>query len=656
MRKLCVVLVAIALLLLMSFPAAAAGEWTRYNQAEQLTQQENWQEALPLWEQLAVDMQQIGQPEAAGFAAQNAGRILDRMGQYQEAVGYYNLEARLWDALPRPGQEKWSEVDKSRALTLNPVIGLFVEKPFTTASGGKLGKFEPANGIVFGATTLEDPAIGNRKQFQEIVAAKFGKPYSGILAYVNWGDLPSSAPELQQAAAAKVLLQMAWQLTGGLEAVADDAYLRRFASELKTYGQPVLLRFGGEMNGDWVVWGGNPQLYKEKFRLVTAVMRQEAPNVAMVWAPNYIPAETVDSYYPGDEWVDWVGINAYTDYYCNGDPAMDPATAAVFFQGKEANPLNKFQAIYDRYSPRKPVLIGETGIAWANRTPYLEVPDWARQNLRRFYGYLPLAFPRIKAAFYFNADLRGKSAAAGFSHYLVSGRPLLEQAIREAITSPLYLNDYTSAAPVTYNPAEYLPTAGALACYIPSGPIVPSRVVYQFNGQPIGSATAPPWRVDYQGLPGDGELEVIAFDPAGIRLLSSSWTIRGGRVGAAASATRASDEIRILLNDQPLVSDVPPIILNSRTLVPIRAISEALGATVTWEPASQTITLRTEGKLIALRIGDSRAIRNGQTIKLDLPAQIIDNRTMVPLRFVSESLNTQVSWDSTTRTIRIVSE
>lgn len=635
-------------------PVQASGEWSRYNQAEQLTRAGNDHEALPIWKQLVYDMQHIGQNEAAGFCAQYAGRILDKMGNYQEAVKYYRIEAGLWDPLPKPGSERWSEVDKSRADTLNPIIELYVEKP--AEPNYPLGKFEPSSGIIYGATTLRDPALGPDQNYQQVVTGKYGKPYSGILGYINWGDLPSVSPEFLQAKSSNVMLQIAWQLTAGLNAVQDDEYLHSFARELREYGKPLFLSFGREMNGDWVVWGGNPLLYKQKYQLVSSVMKREAPNVAMVWTPGYVPSETVDDYYPGDAWVDWVGINGYTDYYCNGNPNMDKATAEVFYQGSEANPLTKFKAIYDRYSGRKPIMIGETGVAWANRRPYVEVTDWAVNNIKRFYGYLPLAYPRIKAVYYFNVD----QSTSDFSHYLVSGNPKLEKAFREAISSPVYLSDYSKNSPVAYQPASHLPDSGALACYIPSGPINASKVSYFVNGREIGTSYFPPWRVTYQlgQISNGAEIQVVAYDHSGAGVLNAAFTanvgasvISGGNTASAPDAAA----IRIVINGQTILSDVPPIIKNSRTLVPVRVVSEALGASVEWLAESQTVLVKKAGTTVKLKIGDHQATINEQMVSLDMPAEIIENRTMIPLRFVSESLGTQVDWDSETKTVYIES-
>jgi len=104
--------------------------------------------------------------------------------------------------------------------------------------------------------------------------------------------------------------------------------------------------------------------------------------------------------------------------------------------------------------------------------------------------------------------------------------------------------------------------------------------------------------------------------------------------------------------------DSPPIIKNSRTLLPIRAIVEALGGTVGWDATERKVTVSLDSKAIELWIGKSIAKVNGIDTQIDsinskVVPEIINSRTMLPLRFVTESLGCDVGWDNDTRTITI---
>ncbi|MDH7496825.1 MAG: copper amine oxidase N-terminal domain-containing protein [Syntrophomonadaceae bacterium] len=111
--------------------------------------------------------------------------------------------------------------------------------------------------------------------------------------------------------------------------------------------------------------------------------------------------------------------------------------------------------------------------------------------------------------------------------------------------------------------------------------------------------------------------------------------------------------ITVRLNGEPLRFDTPPQVVQGRTLVPLRSIFEALGVHLEWQQATKTVIGTKGGMTIVLKIGDREALRGTQKMMLDVPPMIINGRTMVPLRFIAESMETNVSWDSVTRTIRI---
>ena len=109
--------------------------------------------------------------------------------------------------------------------------------------------------------------------------------------------------------------------------------------------------------------------------------------------------------------------------------------------------------------------------------------------------------------------------------------------------------------------------------------------------------------------------------------------------------------IRILVYGNSIAFDSPPYIKDGRTMVPVRFVSEELGAHVDWDGAEQKVTITMDERRIVLIIGDTRARVDGREIRLDVPAEITNDRTMVPLRFVSEALGAQVEWDGDTRTV-----
>jgi hypothetical protein len=107
-------------------------------------------------------------------------------------------------------------------------------------------------------------------------------------------------------------------------------------------------------------------------------------------------------------------------------------------------------------------------------------------------------------------------------------------------------------------------------------------------------------------------------------------------------------------NGQTSTLDAAPYIRSDRTFVPVRFIVESLGASVKWDATSQTVTITSSNKSIALKIGNKQAFVNGSTrVNLDAPPEIINNRTFIPIRFVSEVLGYQVGWNGTNQTVII---
>lgn len=111
----------------------------------------------------------------------------------------------------------------------------------------------------------------------------------------------------------------------------------------------------------------------------------------------------------------------------------------------------------------------------------------------------------------------------------------------------------------------------------------------------------------------------------------------------------------VILDGQQLSFDVPPSIEDGRTLVPLRAIFEAMGATVTWDQDTQTAIAVRGDTTVILQIGNTTAVINQQEKTLDVPAKIVDDRTLAPLRFVGEAFGGTVEWNEATQLITITS-
>ena len=139
---------------------------------------------------------------------------------------------------------------------------------------------------------------------------------------------------------------------------------------------------------------------------------------------------------------------------------------------------------------------------------------------------------------------------------------------------------------------------------------------------------------EYSEIDGDVVLPKIHFNSKLAETLGSSY----------------SNEVKVTVNGKSIEFDQKPFIQNGRTLVPLRAIFEALGATVNWNNDTRTVTSERNNTKISLAIGSNQLYVNGVAKTIDVPAQIVNGRTMVPARAVAEAFGCDVSWDNNTRT------
>lgn len=117
----------------------------------------------------------------------------------------------------------------------------------------------------------------------------------------------------------------------------------------------------------------------------------------------------------------------------------------------------------------------------------------------------------------------------------------------------------------------------------------------------------------------------------------------------------AEAPVKLVVNGRPVETDVNPYIdANGRTMVPVRFVAESLGAAVEWREAEQQVNIRYGGQSIRLHINDRRVLAGDREIILDTVPVIAGGRTMVPLRFVAETLGATVGWNGDLRTVFVL--
>lgn len=157
---------------------------------------------------------------------------------------------------------------------------------------------------------------------------------------------------------------------------------------------------------------------------------------------------------------------------------------------------------------------------------------------------------------------------------------------------------------------------------------------------------------------GDGPVSVQVTTPAGTSALTAAdqYTYEAAQGTSAQGTTTVILQIgstTATVDGQSVTLDVPAQIISARTMVPLRFLASALGAQVGWDATTRTVTYSLGSTQVVLQIGSTTATVDGQGASLDVPPTIVGGRTLVPVRFVSEELGASVQWDGSTQSVTI---
>jgi len=287
------------------------------------------------------------------------------------------------------------------------------------------------DGIALGAFIPDFPATAGAI---DGYAGLVGASPAIVMWYEDWAH-HGFDPALMQAVAARGAMPLVtwdpWDWSGDpinqpayslstIAAGSHDDYVRQWAQGAAAWGRPLYLRFAPEMNGVWAPWeawvnGNTPGDYVAAWRHVVTVVRQQgATNVRWVWCPNVIASDalTFAPFYPGDAYVDWVGLDGY-----NGGTAL--------LWGGWLSVSQIFGLSYGVLTAltSKPVMIGETASAEAGG----DKAAWITQGL---LTDLPAQFPTVRALVWFDAVKE--------TDWRINSSPAALAAFRQVAASPLY--------------------------------------------------------------------------------------------------------------------------------------------------------------------------------------------------------------------------
>ena len=296
----------------------------------------------------------------------------------------------------------------------------------------KLAKYEPSEGTYLGAYVLQDELINaDMKKFEEVT----GKKHASYFKYLGYkeGSVDEFKNWMYEVKKHGSIPHVALEPNKGLDEVLEDDYLINLAKMFGEVDTPVFLRFASEMNGDWVAWNGNPKEYIKKWKMVHDVMEKYAPKVIMVWTPFTFPEDSIMDYYPGDEYVDWVGVNVYNVVYHNDD---------INQVATHEDPLELLDYVYDEFSHKKPIQISEYGATHYTTTDNKYYIDFAVEKINRMYQGILSEYPRIKSIFYFDVNnLVNAPIGRRINNYAITDEPKITNAYKSIISNKTFLED-----------------------------------------------------------------------------------------------------------------------------------------------------------------------------------------------------------------------
>jgi hypothetical protein len=380
---------------------------------------------------------------------------------------------------------------------------------------------------------------------------------------------------------------------------------------------------------------------KEVFRFVTRLKNNIAPGVEIVWSPCWTGEWNLnlDDYYPGGEYVDVVGASVYMNKYQLGKKWSEEENYndIVFLAGDNADPVKGFSYLADY---KKPLLVSEGGASHTVRTLGEDATNWASSYAKRLYNYLPMVYPQLKGIFWFDTVIPNET-----NDYALSTNPTIKDDYLKLTQLPRFQGNY-----VFHKLNEGTLTQGKQSIYTYAHIYKHPNLTldYYIDNVWIGSSGEIPYKTDADlsaYTPGLHSLRVEAYDNG--KLLNSKtydFNLEGEPVKILSNGL---EPVKILLNGSELAFAADPIVTNGITLVPMRGIYEALGQEVIWDDGTITsgnITMRIDDKIMTV---------GGKEIGLNQPPQLINGYTMVPVRAVSEALGCKVEWNGDTNTVII---
>jgi len=611
----------------------------KFNAAQE---SENYEEVIEYGSEIVEMM--LSEPDCEKVRATLCGRAWDvgkayvELGDFEESLEYFNIVVDTLKDNPYEFNDYWYDTALRAVQDYTTEFTLYTDRG-TSPYYGAVN--EKKNGVLFGLC-----ADGGTRQRLE--------NESMVLVYQEFGQelLAINKAVVRNAQKDGIAVVFA------LNCPNQGADIRNFYSKLsyleeisKLFAEfssvPVYLRFGAEFD----IWQdmADAEEYKKVFRYVSDYFSYRS-NVAIVWSPAQASSYDVNvhDYYPGDEYVDWVGVSSYADKYYGGNPDESNWKELYFKKGPSSSPVLAIREIVETYGDRKPIMLSESGCGHHIIHTNEDTTDFAIGKLREYYSYVPMVYPQVKLIAYFDQHVRSTDTY----DYRLSGNVELKKEYLKLTRSGRFIQGkYDNGTGFCYRKVHNnigLDSTFVLAAYVHVYDDEIENVTYRLDGKFITMSDRLPYTVYIDGSKYAGEHTITAV----AKTKSGKEMTREYKVSIA----EKGKSIKVYTDEERVFFDQTPVIYSDRTMVPLRAIFESLGAKVKWDAETRTAIGKKGDTVVKITADSTVMYVNDKKIILDAPAFILSSRILVPVRAVAEGLGCDVQWYSRETQIYISSK
>ncbi len=560
----------------------------------------------------------------------------ERLGEYDNAAIWFNRAIPSNEAM---GFADAVRISKEKAKQFTTELNLY-QKTYDTQVNYH-AKNEHELGVLTGIAFDSPTRSQLKNESMTLIYHMHGGDFN--LFYENF---------LKEAQEKKMAVEIAYNVNGagdiGMINMSSQT-ISDFANILAKYPNvPIYLRFAGEVN-EWDVKPGAED-YKRAFRTVANIMRSKCPNVAMVYGLNFVSTWDTQytDFYPGDEYVDWVGVSLYCKKYFKGYPVTtfrESIDEVMFFGGKSAEPVLMMEEIARTFGDRKPIMIFESGATGHTVGLGEYSTDWANRRIAKILNYLPMKYPQIKMIGYFDQYVAPEN-----DDYSLKNHPSLKDFYNSQVKKSHFIqNKYDND-----NVSGYVNCDRGFTVSQMVNSFSVYAGIYGSESEKVDYFIDDVWVAGSSEIPYTCDIDFSKYS-LGAHTLRYNVTDSFGRLHSRTVNFNVTDSIKIKVDGNMLEGlDQPPMAINGRTLVPVRAIFEAVGASVGWDGATQTVTATRGADVVTMRIGDKNVYKNGALYAVsDVSAKAINGRTLVPARIAAEIFGKTVNWEQSTKTVVI---